>query len=94
MSKRSAQAGTGDQPRFDERLERLESIVAELEDGGLGLESAIDRYQEGIEHLKLCQKTLEEYRQRVEELTRDAEGALEPFADDPDADALPDALGE
>ncbi len=74
-------------PGFDQRLERLEAIVTELEDGGLGLEQSIERYQEGIEHLKRCHHTLDEYRQRVEELTKDAEGALRPFDGDPDADA-------
>ena len=71
-------------PGFDERLARLESIVTELEEGGLGLEDAIARYQEGIEHLKLCHVTLEGHRQRVEELTQGAESALQPFRDDPD----------
>ncbi len=73
------------EPGFDERLSRLEAIVTELEEGGLGLESSIERYQEGIEHLKHCHARLEEYRKRVEELTRDAEQALRPFAGDPDA---------
>ncbi len=70
---------------FDERLERLEAIVAELEHGGLGLERAIERYQEGIEHLRLCHRTLEMYKKRVEELTHEAQAALRPFDGDPDA---------
>lgn len=74
------------EPDFDERLGRLEAIVNELEEGGLGLESAIERYQEGIEHLKLCHARLEEYKKRVEELTGDAEEAMRPFAGDPDAE--------
>lgn len=72
------------EPGFDVRLERLEGIVRELEDGGLGLEDAIGRYQEGIELLKGCHATLEGYRRRVEELGREAEAALAPFEDDPD----------
>jgi len=75
---------------FDLRLERLEGIVAELEGGGLDLESAIGRYQEGIEHLKRCHRTLEEHRRRVEELTREAEGALRPYEGDPDASVVPE----
>jgi exodeoxyribonuclease VII small subunit len=72
-------------PTFDQRLERLESIVAELEKGELSLEPAIDRYQEGIGLLKDCHGVLQKYRKRVEELTEDAEGSLRAFADDPDA---------
>ncbi len=73
---------------FDERLERLEAIVAELEDKRLGLEPAIARYQEGIELLKSCHVQLSGFRARVEELTRGAEHGLRAFADDPDADDL------
>jgi exodeoxyribonuclease VII small subunit len=71
-------------PGFDDKLGRLEQIVGELEQGGLGLEPAIERYQEGIQLLKECHGALETYRRRVEELTRDAEAAMRPFEDDPD----------
>ena len=69
---------------FDERLAHLEAIVAELEDGELGLEPAIERYTRGIELLKSCHATLAAQRARVEELTADAERTLRPFAGDPD----------
>jgi exodeoxyribonuclease VII small subunit len=71
-------------PGFDQRLERLQSIVSELEQGELGLESAIERYQEGIELLKTCHGQLEGYRKRVEELSADAEASLRPYEADPD----------
>ena len=86
----NATKGESAEGGFDERLGRLEAIITELEGGGLELEAAIERYQEGIEHLKLCHRQLGEYRQRVEELTRDAEGVLKPFEADPDAGALAD----
>jgi exodeoxyribonuclease VII small subunit len=69
---------------FDDKLQRLEKIVGELEQGGLGLEPAIERYQEGIQLLKECHGALETYRRRVEELTRDAEASMRPFEGDPD----------
>ena len=69
---------------FDDKLQRLEKIVGELEQGGLGLEPAIERYQEGIQLLKECHGALEGFRRRVEELTRDAEAAMRPFEGDPD----------
>ena len=74
----------GEGPGFDERLERLQSIVSELEQGELGLESAIERYQEGIELLKGCHGQLEGYRKQVEELSADAEASLRPYEADPD----------
>ncbi len=69
---------------FDDKLGRLETIVGELEQGGLGLEPAIERYQEGLQLLKECHRALETYKQRVEELTREAEAAMRPFEGDPD----------
>jgi len=74
------------EPTFDERLERIESLVADLEQGDLGLESAIDRYQEGIALLKDCHGILGGYRKRVEELTGEAEASLAAYSDDPDFD--------
>jgi exodeoxyribonuclease VII small subunit len=71
----------------------LEKIVAELEQGGLGLEPAIERYQEGIQLLKDCHGALEGYRRRVEELTRDASAAMRPFEGDPDFPAPAPAAG-
>ena len=55
-----------------------------MEQGELGLEPAIERYQEGIELLKACHAQLEGYRKRVEELSADAEASLRPYEADPD----------
>ena len=74
------------EPSFDDRLARLEAIVAELEKGEIALEPAIARYQEGVELLKSCRGLLEGFRKRVEVLSADAEGAVAPYADDPDAE--------
>jgi exodeoxyribonuclease VII small subunit len=74
---------------FESRLERLRAIVGELEQGDLGLEPAIERYQEGIELLKHCHATLASYKQRVEELSTEAEAKLTPYAADPDVPAAP-----
>ena len=71
-------------PGFDERLERLEAIVAELENGGIALEPAIDRYQEGVALLADCRAILAGYRKRVEELSNGAEPSLRPYDGDPD----------
>jgi len=73
-------------PSFDERLGRLEAIVNELERGDLGLETAIERYQEGVELLKSCRSTLDGYKKRVEQLSADSEGTCSPYAGDPDAE--------
>lgn len=71
-------------PSFDERLARLEQIVAELEQGKVGLEDAIARYQEGTELIRGCRELLDRFQKRVEELT---EAGTKPYAGDPDAGA-------
>jgi len=70
-------------PTFDQRLQRLEAIVVELEQGGLALEPSIERYQEGVGLLRDCRAVLQGLEKRVEELS--AQGGLEPLAGDPDA---------
>jgi exodeoxyribonuclease VII small subunit len=69
---------------FDERLARLETIVADLEQGKLGLEGSIERYQEGVQILAQCQALLAGYRKRVEELSAGTAATLTPYAGDPD----------
>lgn len=85
--KKKAGAKTPDapEPDFDARLARLEAIVHEMEEGGLGLEATIERYREGVALLEGCRGVLAGFRQQVEELTRGAEVALSPYEDDPDA---------
>jgi exodeoxyribonuclease VII small subunit len=78
----SKEAGEGGS--FDERLARLQAIVSELEQGELGLEPAIERYQEGIELLKQCHTVLAGYRRRVEELSAEAEAGIKAYGADPD----------
>ena len=78
---------------FDDKLGRLEKIVSELEQGGLGLERSIERYQEGIQLLKECHTALGTYRRRVEELTREGAEAMRLFEGDPDFPAEPGARG-
>lgn len=69
---------------FDERLARLEKLVADLEQGGLGLEASLESYKEGVALLKGCRSQLNGYRKQVEELFADADGSLRPFDEDPD----------
>ncbi|MDP6540772.1 MAG: exodeoxyribonuclease VII small subunit [Planctomycetota bacterium] len=74
----------GQREDFDGRLARLEAVVEELEEGGLGLEGALERYREGVGLLKGCRTALEAYQQQVEELAADAELTLRPFDGAPD----------
>lgn len=84
MSSAKSRSESGEST-LDQRLARLEAIVAELESGGVGLEQAIERYQEGVGLLKDCRTVLSGYRKRVEELSQGAEASLRAYAGDPDA---------
>ncbi len=67
---------------FEESLEELEKIVAELESGKLGLSDALARYEQGVKHLKSCQQLLERAERKIELLSGvDADGnpITQPF---------------
>ncbi len=60
---------------FEAALERLELIVRDLEDGELGLDQSLQRYEDGVKYLKFCHQKLKETEQKIELLTGvDAEG--------------------
>jgi exodeoxyribonuclease VII small subunit len=71
--KRSAQGeapaqDAGASPSFEQAIERLETIVEELEGGSLSLEESIARYEEGMRLSKLLTRTLDEAEKRIERL--------------------------
>jgi exodeoxyribonuclease VII small subunit len=60
---------------FEVSLEELEKIVSELESGKLGLSDALERYEQGVKHLKSCQNLLEQAERKIELLSGvDADG--------------------
>jgi len=71
-------------PSFEESLEALEKIVAELESGKLGLSEALARFEEGMKHLRSCQQLLEQAERKIELLSGvDADGnpVTQPFVE-------------
>ncbi|MCY2965343.1 MAG: exodeoxyribonuclease VII small subunit [Planctomycetota bacterium] len=54
---------------FEASLEQLESIVDQLEEGQLGLEPSLVRFEEGIRLLRSCHAILENAERRIEVLT-------------------------
>jgi exodeoxyribonuclease VII small subunit len=59
---------------FERSMQRLETIVAELESGQLSLEDSIARYEEGIQLSRRLQQVLDESEKRIERLV-EKEGA-------------------
>ncbi len=63
--------------KFEDALKRLEKIVEELEGGDLPLDSAMERYEEGIKLARLCEKRLELAKKKVEILLKADDGSVE-----------------
>lgn len=61
---------------FEERLRRLQEVVAALENGDLPLEDSVRLYKEGLTLSRSCREQLEKARNEVRILT---EQGFEPF---------------
>lgn len=67
---------------FEESLLELERMVKELEDGRLGLEDALARYEQGVGLIKSCYQQLHQAEQRILLLTGvddEQQPILQPF---------------
>ena len=60
---------SGKEMGLEEALDNLERIVAELEEGKLGLEENLDLFERGMSLVRLCNARLESAEQRIESLT-------------------------
>jgi len=81
MSPKSKSASSqDDQPSFEEAVERLETIVDDLESGNLSLEDSIARFEEGTKLSRLLTHKLDEAEKRIERLveTKDQVPRTEP----------------
>ena len=63
-------------PSFEERLERLEAIVEQLERGDMPLEKGVSLFKEGLQQTKACGRLLEKARNEVKVLS---DGLLKEF---------------
>ncbi len=57
--------------RFEDQLGRLEDIVGRLEDDSVGLEEALDLFEQGMGLAGKCRSRLERVEQRVSKLLED-----------------------
>ena len=66
---------------FEQAIQRLEKIVADMEAAELPLEDVLKKYEEGTYLVRFCNLKLEEAEKKIELLTKKADGtvALEPF---------------
>jgi exodeoxyribonuclease VII small subunit len=53
------------EPSFEESLAELEQMVRDLEDGKLGLEDSLARYERGVALIKRCAEQLRDAERRI-----------------------------
>lgn len=64
-SKKTSSAKT---PDFESSLAQLETLVARMESGELGLEESLKAFEEGVRLTRHCQETLAAAQQKVQVL--------------------------
>lgn len=77
--KLSATTGPGatgeDALTFEQAVERLEKIIAQIESGEIGLEQSIAEYEKGVGLIRRCREILDQAEQRVKQLSVPGAGA-------------------
>ncbi|MDD2478403.1 MAG: exodeoxyribonuclease VII small subunit [Victivallaceae bacterium] len=56
---------------FEEALEKLEILVAQMEEGNLPLDQMLNRFEQGMKLTSFCRRKLEKLEKRIEVLTSD-----------------------
>ena len=64
---------TEKQVPFEKALEKLETLVTEMESGDLSLEKMMSHFEEGSELVKYCEGKLNEVEQKIEVLVKKGE---------------------
>jgi exodeoxyribonuclease VII small subunit len=69
---------------FENALTKLDRITAELEQGDLGLDNSLKKFDEGVQLVQFCNEKLEEARSQVELLLKKNDKLTStPFTEEP-----------
>lgn len=70
--------------KFEEALAKLEEAVKLLEGGKLTLDESIEKYEDTLKYVRICNEMLEKAEQKVKILTASADGTVSdrPFIQD------------
>jgi exodeoxyribonuclease VII small subunit len=60
---------------FEEALAKLEAIVAEMEEGRMGLDTMLGKFGEGMDLAKFCSDKLESAEKKVEIIVKKHDGS-------------------
>ena len=62
---------------FEEALQNLESIAEQIEQGKIGLEESISKYEQGMALVKQCREILVSAEHKIQQLQPRPDGTLE-----------------
>ncbi len=85
---------TAPELNFENAMDRLETIVEQMESGKMSLDDLIVRYEEGMKLVKICQERLASAEQRIEMITRNNAGKPSVKEFEPAAEAPQTATAE
>jgi exodeoxyribonuclease VII small subunit len=63
---------------FEDALKQLETIAEQIEQGQIGLEESIEKYEQGMALVKQCREILSRAELRIEQLQEGENDKLEP----------------
>jgi exodeoxyribonuclease VII small subunit len=63
-------------PKFEDSLKRLETIVAQLEEGDLPLEDSLKLFEEGMRLSAVCKEELDAAEGKVQILIKQRDGSM------------------
>ena len=87
MAKPTSEKDETGELTFEQALAAIESIVRELEEGQLGLDDSLARYERGVKLLRRCHEQLRQAERRIE-LLAGIDAAGNPIAAPLDDTAL------
>lgn len=95
-NKKKSGERAGSDVTFEKALERLETIVQQMESADLPLEDVLKKYEEGTDLVKFCSAKLEEAEKKVEILSKRKDGSphLKKFQVEDEDDGKPDESSE
>lgn len=83
----ATESRSGTPPTFEQALDRLETIVSEMESGALSLEDMMGRFEEGQALVKVCSEKLNQVERRIEILVKEGDKVTAKPFEGPDAGA-------
>ena len=71
---------------FEDAVDELEKILADIEAGQLGLDETLLRYERGNFLIEHCRQVLSAAEKQIELISKSADGSIQSQPLDPDAD--------